>query len=115
MLQLLDKEEFVKSNLENVLKEEIDNCLSLEETLRWMQIEFENEFMIKLRERELQIKEDYQKKFEERMKNISKNLSYENSLRERNHLSRLERKIDEIADFEDYFLRARSRKHDVGK
>ena len=49
------------------------------------------------------------------MKNISKNLSYENSLRERNRLSRLERKIDEIADFEDYFLRARSRKHDVGK
>jgi len=63
----------------------------------------------------LQIKEDYQKKFEERMKNISKNLSYENSLRERNHLSRLERKIDEIADFEDYFLRARSRIYDVDK
>ena len=49
------------------------------------------------------------------MNNISHNLRCETRLRERNRLSRLDRKIDEIAAFEDPLLRARSRKHDFGK
>ena len=115
MMQLLHDEEFVKSKLENALKEEIDNCHSLEETLQWKQFELENDFMIKLRERDLKVKEEYWNELEERMNNISKNLNLRYDIRDRNPFSKIERKIDEIAAFEDYFLRAKYWKHDVGK
>ena len=80
-----------------------------------MQLDFENELKIKLNEKELELKEECKKKLEERLNKVNYNLKYEMSLKEKDHKSQMERKIDDKAALEDCLQRAIERKNEVGE
>merc|ERR1719166_755052 len=75
------------------------------------QLDFEKELMIKLNERELEVKEECKKKLEDRIKKVTYNLQHEMSLKERDHQFQLERKTVELASVEESLSRAIARKN----
>ena len=107
--------EFMRNNLEQDMKEQIDIIQSLEEGMQKMEMDYQNEMKIKLNEKELEVKEENKRKLKERLDKVRDNLQFEMSLKEKNHKSQMERKIDEVATLEESLLRAVARKNEVGK
>ena len=77
-------------------------------------MDFEKELVIKLNERELEVKEECKKKLEDRIKKVTYNLQHEMSLKERDHKFQLERKTVELASVEESLSRAIARKNVAG-
>jgi len=105
--------EFMRNNLEQDMKEQIDIIQSLEEGMQKEEMDYQNEMKIKLNEKELELKEENKKKLKERLDKVRDNLQFEMSLKEKNHKSQMERKIDEVATLEESLLRAVARKNEV--